>query len=50
VAYQGERHSTRSLQLLTRVQELEIDYNHNTACNYIRQAALQGAELAVLPE
>ncbi|KAJ5831785.1 hydrolase carbon-nitrogen family [Penicillium riverlandense] len=32
------------------IKELEIDYNHNTACNYIRQAALQGAELAVLPE
>ncbi|KAJ5621047.1 hypothetical protein N7510_005031 [Penicillium lagena] len=32
------------------IKELDIDYNHNTACNYIRQAALQGAELAVLPE
>lgn len=36
--------------LLTVSQELDPEYNHATACNYISEAAAQGAELAVLPE
>ncbi|KAJ5165623.1 Carbon-nitrogen hydrolase [Penicillium coprophilum] len=32
------------------IKELDIEYNHTKACNYIREAAAQGAELAVLPE
>ncbi|KAJ6007427.1 hydrolase carbon-nitrogen family [Penicillium herquei] len=32
------------------IKELAIEENHTTACNYIREAASQGAELAVLPE
>ncbi|KAJ5181302.1 Carbon-nitrogen hydrolase [Penicillium cf. griseofulvum] len=32
------------------IKELDIQYNHTKACDYIRQAAAQGAELAVLPE
>ncbi|KAJ6155806.1 hypothetical protein N7470_006372 [Penicillium chermesinum] len=32
------------------IKALEIEYNHATACDYIRKAAAQGAELAVLPE
>ncbi|KAJ5462599.1 hypothetical protein N7475_007543 [Penicillium sp. IBT 31633x] len=32
------------------IRELDITYNHAKACNYIREAAAQGAELAVLPE
>lgn len=36
--------------LLTVSQELDIEYNHTTACDYIGEAAAQGAELAVLPE
>ncbi|EDP51086.1 hydrolase, carbon-nitrogen family, putative [Aspergillus fumigatus A1163] len=31
-------------------QDLAIEENHTRACNYIREAASQGAELAVLPE
>ncbi|KAH1906659.1 hypothetical protein KXV57_005284 [Aspergillus fumigatus] len=30
--------------------DLAIEENHTRACNYIREAASQGAELAVLPE
>ncbi|KAJ5398462.1 hypothetical protein N7465_008951 [Penicillium sp. CMV-2018d] len=33
-----------------QIKELDIEYNHKTACDYIREAAAQGAELAVLPE
>lgn len=36
--------------MLTELQELGIEDNHATACKYIREAAAQGAELAVLPE
>ncbi|XRM37447.1 hypothetical protein ABZX51_000921 [Aspergillus tubingensis] len=32
------------------IKDLAIDENHQTACAYIRDAASQGAELAVLPE
>lgn len=32
------------------LKELGIEENHATACKYIRDAAAQGAELAVLPE
>lgn len=32
------------------MQDLAPEENHVKACNYIRQAAAQGAELAVLPE
>ncbi|KAJ5837094.1 Carbon-nitrogen hydrolase [Penicillium robsamsonii] len=32
------------------IKELDVEYNHTKACNYIREAAAQGAELAVLPE
>ncbi|KAJ5272383.1 hypothetical protein N7478_007508 [Penicillium angulare] len=32
------------------IKELAIEENHSTACDYIRNAASQGAELAVLPE
>ncbi|OJI85547.1 hypothetical protein ASPTUDRAFT_41850 [Aspergillus tubingensis CBS 134.48] len=32
------------------IKDLAIDENHQTACTYIRDAASQGAELAVLPE
>lgn len=32
------------------MQELDLEYNYTTACDYIRQVADQGAELAVLPE
>ncbi|EPS34952.1 hypothetical protein PDE_09917 [Penicillium oxalicum 114-2] len=32
------------------IKELAIEQNHATACNYIRQAAADGAQLAVLPE
>ncbi|KAJ5669858.1 hypothetical protein N7462_010928 [Penicillium macrosclerotiorum] len=32
------------------IKELAIDDNHAQACNYIRKAAADGAELAVLPE
>lgn len=31
-------------------QDLAIEENHRKACDYIREAAAQGAELAVLPE
>ncbi|KAF4764505.1 hypothetical protein HAV15_000025 [Penicillium sp. str.  len=33
-----------------QIKELDIEYNHKTACAYISEAAAQGAELAVLPE
>ncbi|KAJ5979424.1 hypothetical protein N7501_002766 [Penicillium viridicatum] len=33
-----------------QIKELDIEYNHKTACDYISEAAAQGAELAVLPE
>ncbi|KAJ5146507.1 uncharacterized protein N7515_001071 [Penicillium bovifimosum] len=33
-----------------QIKELDPEYNHKTACSYIREAAAQGAELAVLPE
>ncbi|EAW14880.1 carbon-nitrogen hydrolase family protein [Aspergillus clavatus NRRL 1] len=32
------------------IKDLAIEENHTRACNYIRDAAAQGAELAVLPE
>ncbi|KAJ5980951.1 hypothetical protein N7481_008249 [Penicillium waksmanii] len=32
------------------IKDVEADQNHATACNYIRQSAAEGAELAVLPE
>ncbi|PYI35901.1 hydrolase, carbon-nitrogen family [Aspergillus indologenus CBS 114.80] len=32
------------------IQDLAIEENHRKACDYIREAAAQGAELAVLPE
>ncbi|KAJ5177253.1 uncharacterized protein N7482_003130 [Penicillium canariense] len=32
------------------IKELAIEENHATACKYIRDAAAEGAELAVLPE
>ncbi|GAA84519.1 hydrolase, carbon-nitrogen family [Aspergillus luchuensis IFO 4308] len=32
------------------IKDLAIDENHQTACTHIRDAASQGAELAVLPE
>ncbi|KAL4882277.1 carbon-nitrogen hydrolase [Aspergillus karnatakaensis] len=32
------------------IKNLDVEYNHATACAYIRDAASQGAELAVLPE
>ncbi|KAL4894815.1 carbon-nitrogen hydrolase, partial [Aspergillus ambiguus] len=32
------------------IKDLAIDENHHKACTYIRDAASQGAELAVLPE
>ncbi|KAL2220401.1 putative hydrolase, carbon-nitrogen family [Thermoascus aurantiacus ATCC 26904] len=32
------------------IKDLAIEENHAKACEYIRQAAAQGAELAVLPE
>ncbi|QQK43604.1 Nitrilase/cyanide hydratase and apolipoprotein N-acyltransferase [Penicillium digitatum] len=32
------------------IKELDIEYNHTKACEYITEAAIQGAELAVLPE
>ncbi|KAF3395973.1 Nitrilase [Penicillium rolfsii] len=32
------------------IKELAIEENHETACKYIRQAAADGAEIAVLPE
>lgn len=32
------------------MQDVAAEENHATACNYIRQSAAQGAELAVLPE
>jgi len=35
---------------LIAVQEVAIEENHAAACKYIREAAAQGAELAVLPE
>ncbi|KAJ5517680.1 Polyketide synthase enoylreductase [Penicillium expansum] len=35
---------------LLRRGELDIEYNHTKACEYIKEAAVQGAELAVLPE
>ncbi|KAJ5104371.1 hydrolase carbon-nitrogen family [Penicillium alfredii] len=42
---------TRRVALIQwRIQELAIKKNHATACTYIREAAAQGAELAVLPE
>ncbi|KAJ5182456.1 hypothetical protein N7492_000072 [Penicillium capsulatum] len=33
-----------------QIKELGIEENHATACKYIRDAAAQGAEIAVLPE
>lgn len=35
---------------LNPIQPLEIEDNFTRACNYIREAAAQGSELAVLPE
>ncbi|KAL4904420.1 hypothetical protein BDW74DRAFT_30637 [Aspergillus multicolor] len=32
------------------IKNLAVEHNHSTACEYIRSAAAQGAELAVLPE
>ncbi|PLB52073.1 putative hydrolase, carbon-nitrogen family [Aspergillus steynii IBT 23096] len=32
------------------IKDLEIEHNHKKACQYIREAASQGAELVVLPE
>ncbi|KAI9035821.1 carbon-nitrogen hydrolase family protein [Aspergillus affinis] len=32
------------------IKDLEVEYNHKRACQYIREAASQGAELVVLPE
>ncbi|KAL4791584.1 carbon-nitrogen hydrolase [Aspergillus venezuelensis] len=32
------------------IKNLAVEQNHATACDYIRSAAAQGAELAVLPE
>jgi predicted amidohydrolase len=32
------------------IQPLDPEYNHAKACEYIRKAADQKAELAVLPE
>ncbi|KAL4819838.1 carbon-nitrogen hydrolase [Aspergillus spinulosporus] len=32
------------------IKNLAVEHNHATACEYIRSAAAQGAELAVLPE
>jgi len=32
------------------LQDVAAEENHVTACNYIRQAAADDAELAVLPE
>ncbi|KAA8642922.1 hypothetical protein EYZ11_009656 [Aspergillus tanneri] len=32
------------------IKDLEIEQNHHKACQYIRDAASQGAEIAVLPE
>ncbi|KAJ5626580.1 hypothetical protein N7528_004007 [Penicillium herquei] len=43
--------STRRVAIIQwHIKELAIEENHATACNYIREAASQGAELAVLPE
>lgn len=35
---------------LTSNKDLALEENHQKACFYIRDAASQGAELAVLPE
>ncbi|KAL4867103.1 hypothetical protein BDV12DRAFT_124596 [Aspergillus spectabilis] len=32
------------------IKNLDVEHNHATACTYIRSAAAQGAELAILPE
>ncbi|KAH8430687.1 carbon-nitrogen hydrolase family protein [Aspergillus melleus] len=32
------------------IKDLDVEYNHKRACQYIREAASQGAELIVLPE
>ncbi|KAJ5706622.1 hypothetical protein N7488_006423 [Penicillium malachiteum] len=43
--------STRRVAIIQwHIKELAIEENHATACEYIREAASQGAELAVLPE
>ncbi|KAJ5716595.1 hydrolase carbon-nitrogen family [Penicillium malachiteum] len=43
--------STRRVAIIQwHIKELAIEENYSTACNYIREAASQGAELAVLSE
>lgn len=41
---------TQSAYPISLLQNLAPDENHAKACDYIRQAAAQGAVLAVLPE
>lgn len=41
---------TFSFRSLIPVQPLDVEFNHDRACAFIREAAARGAILAVLPE
>jgi hypothetical protein len=53
LSYNNNRDTTLLISFLFfrfPAQNLAPEENHTKACNYIRQAAAQGAVLAVLPE